>query len=93
MMELSYFKPIQDQSERLRQAISTRLQNSSFTRWVLFLCARVCESFVKGDTSQSQIYNRWIGDVERALKVALTQDLTSREAYNRLGDCLEVSQI
>ncbi|CAE6475447.1 unnamed protein product [Rhizoctonia solani] len=90
MMELSYFKPVQNQSERLRRAISIRLQNSSFTRWVMFLCARVCESFVKGDASQSQIYNRWIGDVERALKGALTQDLASRQAYDRLGDCLEV---
>ncbi|ELU42363.1 fungal zn(2)-Cys(6) binuclear cluster domain-containing protein [Rhizoctonia solani AG-1 IA] len=92
MMELSYFKPAQDQSDRLRRAISIRLKTSSFARWVMFLCARVCESFVNGDATQSQIYNRWIGDVERALKGALTQDLASREAYDRLGNCLEVSQ-
>ncbi|CAE6426527.1 unnamed protein product [Rhizoctonia solani] len=90
MMERSYFKPIQGQTERVRQAILARLQSSSFTRWIMFLCARICESFVKGDASQNQIYNRWIGDVERALKSALTQDLASHEAHNRLGDCLEV---
>ncbi|KAH7338112.1 hypothetical protein B0J17DRAFT_411231 [Rhizoctonia solani] len=90
MMERSYFKPIRNQTERLQQTITIRLQRSSFTRWVLFLCARICESFAQGDTSQNQIYNRWIGDVERALKSALTQDLASREAQVRLGDALEV---
>ncbi|EUC60500.1 fungal Zn(2)-cys(6) binuclear cluster domain protein [Rhizoctonia solani AG-3 Rhs1AP] len=90
MMERSYFRPIQNQTDRLRRSILARLHSSSFSRWVMFLCARICESFVKGDASQNQIYNRWIGDVERALKSALTQDLASREAQERLGDCLEV---
>ncbi|CAE6435720.1 unnamed protein product [Rhizoctonia solani] len=90
MMERSYFKPIPNQTERLKQTTLTRLQRSSFTRWILFLCARICESFAQGDISQNQIYNRWIGDVERALKSALTQNLGPREAQERLGDTLEV---
>ncbi|CAE7186270.1 unnamed protein product [Rhizoctonia solani] len=93
MMERSYFKGAKNQTDRVRKRILARLQSSGFSRWVLFLCARICESFFNGDASQKQIYNRWIGDVDRALKSALTQDPTSSEAQDRLRDCLEASQI
>ncbi|KAJ1305339.1 hypothetical protein OPQ81_000355 [Rhizoctonia solani] len=90
MMERSYFKPLKNQTELVKRATLARLQKSSFTRWIMFLCARICESFLKGDASQNQIYDRWIGDVERALKSVLNQDLASHEAEDRLEDRLEV---
>lgn len=89
-MEYSYFKPIKNQMVQVRHLILSRLNASTFTRWIMFLCARVCESFVKGDTSQNQIYSQWTEDVEHALRSVLTRDLESHEAQDRLCDWLEV---
>jgi hypothetical protein len=90
MMEYSYFKPVKNQMVELRQLIVSHIHSSSFRRWTMFLCARICESFIKGDTSQNRIYNRWIEDIENALRSVLTRELASHEAQDRLGDWLEV---
>lgn len=85
-----YFKPTKEQLAYIRQSILGRMEISSFTRWIMVVCARVFESSSKGDDSQNQTYQRWIEDVQFALRSALAQNPISPEARVRSGEWLEV---
>ncbi|CAE6426531.1 unnamed protein product [Rhizoctonia solani] len=90
MVEITYFKPARLQLAQIQRSILSRLHHSNFTRWIMFLCGTVSESFVKGDTSHNQLYSRWIADTEQSIRSTLAGNIDSYEAQNRLGDWLEI---
>lgn len=91
MMDFAYFKPIQDQKEQLKSMILSRIRHSHFSRWIMLVCARICEAIIDGDWSQNDLHIRWIGDIESTLWIRLAQDPTPRETEDLRGDWLEVS--
>ncbi|CUA73190.1 putative transcriptional regulatory protein YLR278C [Saccharomyces cerevisiae S288c] [Rhizoctonia solani] len=93
MADYAYFKPLKDQAEQLKNRLLSRLRGSHFTRWVMLLCAKICEDIVDGDRSQTTLHIRWLGDIEAAVRRKLAQDLTPRETEELRGDCLEISLI
>ncbi|KAJ1305338.1 hypothetical protein OPQ81_000354 [Rhizoctonia solani] len=93
MAEFAYFKPMKDQSDQLRDLVISRVRNSHFSRWLMLLCARICESIVEGDRSQNELHLRWIGDIEAAIRRRLSRDPTPREEEALRGDWLEVSLV
>ena len=90
MLEHTYFKPLSRQMTEMQCLITKRLQTSELTRWVMFLCARICESFIKSDTSHNKTYSLWIDQLQQALKASLTGTLDSSEIQERRGDWLEI---
>ncbi|CAE6360122.1 unnamed protein product [Rhizoctonia solani] len=93
MADYAYFKPLKDQAEQLQNQLLLRLRGSHFTRWVMLLCAKICEDIVNGDRSQTTLHISWLGDIEAAVRRKLAQDLTPRETEDLRGDCLEISLI
>ncbi|KAH7338116.1 hypothetical protein B0J17DRAFT_628664 [Rhizoctonia solani] len=51
--------------------------------------ARICESLIT-DTMQPQFYNRWIRELEGAVRTVLAQNSTSPEAHRLQGDFMEL---
>ncbi|KAH7338111.1 hypothetical protein B0J17DRAFT_411213 [Rhizoctonia solani] len=90
MVEITYFKPVQLQLAKIQQSILSRLNHSNFTRWIMFLCGTVSESFAKGDTSHNQIYSRWIGDTEQSIHSTLAGSTNPYELQSRMGDWLQL---
>lgn len=90
MVEITYFKPVQLQLAKIQQSILSRLNRSNFTRWIMFLCGIVSESFAKGDTLHNQIYSRWIGDTEQSIQSTLASSSDPCEVQSRMGDWLQI---
>ncbi|KAB5591704.1 transcriptional regulatory protein [Ceratobasidium theobromae] len=87
-MKNLYFKP--SNNAQMRQVFLSRLNSSSFTRWVTLLYIRIHESYLNGDTLQNQARIRWIEDIEHALRTILAHNPEPHEAQDRLGDWLGV---
>lgn len=90
MAEYAYFKPLKKQTDQLQGQVLWRFRTSHFSRWVMLLCAKICEDIVDGNRSQTALHVRWLGDIEAAVRRRLTQDPTPREAEDLRGDWLEV---
>ncbi|CAE6436406.1 unnamed protein product [Rhizoctonia solani] len=90
MMGYAYFKPMKNHKARFIEMIVSRLRASWIARWVMLLDARICESLIT-DTMQPQLYNRWIRDIEGAVRTVLAQDSTSPEAHCLQGDFMELA--
>ncbi|CAE7186262.1 unnamed protein product [Rhizoctonia solani] len=91
MTSYSYFRPVKDQTEELQTQILQRIRSSHFSRWVMLVCAKICEAIVDGDNSQTALHYRWLGDIEMVLRRRLSQDPTPHEADSLRGDSLEIS--
>ncbi|CAE6436401.1 unnamed protein product [Rhizoctonia solani] len=89
MINHTYFKPIREQKSRLFEMVTSRLRTSRITRWIMLLNARVCESSVEG-APLSQLFNRWVRDLEVAVRATLVREPTSLEAQSLQGDWLEL---
>ncbi|KAH7338114.1 hypothetical protein B0J17DRAFT_660842 [Rhizoctonia solani] len=91
MMNYVYFKPISDQIEQLQTIVLSRLRNSHLSRWIMLVCAKICEAIIDGDRSQNELHSRWIGDILATVWIKLAQDPTPRETEDLRDDWLEVS--
>ncbi|CAE6501383.1 unnamed protein product [Rhizoctonia solani] len=91
MTKHTYFKPLKDQTERLKSQILSRLRSSHSGRWVMLLCAKISEDIIDGDRSLTVLHTRWLGHIEAAVRKRLAQDPMPREAEALREDWLEAS--
>ncbi|CAE6475415.1 unnamed protein product [Rhizoctonia solani] len=88
-----YFKPTEDQKQRFRHHTYLRLNNTKFSRWILFVSMGIIESSLAGDMSRVQRHSSLMEHIEGSLKAELTLELTPHEMRCRWSDWIHVSLI
>ncbi|CAE6460530.1 hypothetical protein ACGC1H_005974 [Rhizoctonia solani] len=88
-----YFQPTEGQIKGFQKGVTSRLQNSlaSIPRWISLIDVGICEAFLKGDASQTQLHNLWITHIQNTLKRELSYDTTSHEVQEQRSDLIHVS--
>lgn len=90
MFSFCHFDRTPQLTASFRGAITRRASNSSITRRIILLGAKIIDSFLDGTLlKKSSDYNRWIGLFEHDLR-SRVQNLNHDEDQIRLVDTLEV---
>ncbi|CUA77640.1 hypothetical protein RSOLAG22IIIB_02658 [Rhizoctonia solani] len=91
VLKITYFKPPDEQIEKLHRMAIWRLSTCGFARQGMLIDARIHESILEGNhTVHSNEFTRWIEKFEQAVRARLNESLTSYEFHERLNDILEM---
>ncbi|CAE6378494.1 unnamed protein product [Rhizoctonia solani] len=91
MLKITYFKPPDEQIEKLHRMTVWRLSTCGFARQGMLIDARIHESILEGNHAvHSNEFTRWIEQFEQAVRARLNESLTSYEFHERLSDILEM---
>ncbi|QRV82580.1 Fungal specific transcription factor domain [Ceratobasidium sp. AG-Ba] len=90
LVNLAYFKPIREQTERVRGYMVLRLQESESSRLTMFLGCQILRAFLDGTSAEHYpVYIDWLNRFERRLH-SKDQTLTPMKSSERLAAVLEV---
>ncbi|KAG8744448.1 hypothetical protein FRC10_010118 [Ceratobasidium sp. 414] len=89
---MSLFRPAYRQVLCIRDTTNWRLQNSPASRWAMFVCMKLFDFILEGnslDKQQYTIFRRWMKQIEERFYSTPTQNLNPAELQIQLSGSLE----
>ncbi|KAJ1305321.1 hypothetical protein OPQ81_000341 [Rhizoctonia solani] len=94
VMNLAYFKPIEQQLVKYRETMLARLQSSSISRRIKLISFKLHEAIIKGDDWRYQnIFTQWVNQFENELCSTWKSSIVPQQVQTRLLEALEISYL